>query len=406
MLLDGALRTLELAFARPEALRHEYETNLANGGVFIATDEPFELREKVRVRLVLAFCHQRLELGGEIVHRVTAEMAALGRSPPGVAISFEEPAAKIRQRLAPLLESAVELPVDALPPGQKPRSPRAAARVAARIKGTAAPVAGRTRNLSHTGALVSVPGHGVPVGEHVKVTLTHPTSGHTMDVDGTVVREIADESRIDAVAIRFDPSASRRGDVESFIDGVKNAEHARRLGGISGDVAELGVPQLVQMLGSTARVGTLTLRRAAEEAVICFERGMVRYVRSGSATGMKALVRLVAWRDGSFEFHARLDPAETSEPPLPLEGAILDATLMHDELGRPGRRIPAPDAVPRLAPAAAPSAGADLGKLERAVLDLVQAGFPVRRMLDVIPEPDPLILGALEALIDAGLVRL
>jgi hypothetical protein len=61
--------------------------------------------------------------------------------------------------------------------------------------------------------------------------------------------------------------------------------------------------------------------------------------------------------------------------------------------------------VPRLAPAAAPSAGADLGKLERAVLDLVQAGFPWRRILDVIPEPDPTILGALEALIDEGLVE-
>ena len=91
--MAGALRTLELAFARPEALRHEYETNLANGGVFIATGEVFELREKVRVRLRLGFCHERLEIAGEVVHRVTAEMAALGRTPQGVAISFEEPAA-------------------------------------------------------------------------------------------------------------------------------------------------------------------------------------------------------------------------------------------------------------------------------------------------------------------------
>ena len=405
--MAGELRTLELAFAEPEALRHEYETNLANGGVFVATDEVFELREKVRVRLVLGFCHKRLELGGEIVHRVSAEMAALGKTPQGVAISFEEPAAKIRQSIAPLLEGVAELPLDApRRPGQKPRAPRAAARVPARIKGAAEPVAGRTRNLSHSGVLVSVPGGGIPVGERVKVTLSHPTSGQAMDVDGTVVREIADEGRVDAVAIRFDPSASRRGAVESFIDGVKSAEHAERLGGISGDVAELGVPQLVQMLGSTAQVGTLTLRRGAEEAVLGFERGMLRYVRAGVATGLKALVRLVGWREGSFEFHARLDPAQTPEPPLPLEGAILDATLMHDELGRPGRQ-PAPlGTVPRLAAAAAPSAGAELGKLERAVLDLVQAGFAVRRMLDVIPEPDPLIFRALDTLVDAGLIEL
>ena len=75
--MAGALRTLELAFVRPEIFRHEYETNLANGGVFVATREPFELREKVCVRLVLDFADQRLELTGEIVHQVTREMAAL-----------------------------------------------------------------------------------------------------------------------------------------------------------------------------------------------------------------------------------------------------------------------------------------------------------------------------------------
>jgi len=45
-------------------------------------------------------------------------------------------------------------------------------------------------------------------------------------------------------------------------------------------------------------------------------------------------------------------------------------------------------------------------KVEAAVLDLARAGFTVQRMLDVIPEPDPEILRALQALRDAGLVEL
>jgi hypothetical protein len=133
---------------------------------------------------------------------------------------------------------------------------------------------------------------------------------------------------------------------------------------------------------------------------------MLRCVRLGRASGMKALVRLVGWRDGAFEFHARFDPVDVAEATLPLEASLLEATRIHDEGSRPDRRVLALDAVPRLAPAAAPSAGAELGKLERAVLDLVQAGFPVKRILDVIPEPDPTILRALESLIDEGLVRL
>jgi Tfp pilus assembly protein PilZ len=391
-----------VVFTRADEFRREYEANLANGGVFVATDERFELREKVRVELSLGFCRSEVELDGEVVHRVAREINALGGT-SGVAVSFEEPAAEIRRRLGPLLGPAAH-PQPAPAPG-RPRAHRAPARVQARIEGAEGRVAGRTRNLSRSGVLVSVPGQGVPVGQKVRITLTHPTSGEAMDLEGTVVREVGGEAGVAAIGVRFDAPASQQPGVERFVESLQKVEHARGLGAISGDVATVGVPQLLQMLGGTAPAGTLVLRRGSEEAVVGFERGMLRYARTGTASGMKALVRLVGWRDGSFEFHARLDPADEPEAPLPLEGAILDAVLMHDEAVRPDRRPPASDAVPRLAPAAAGSAGAELGKLERAVLDLVQAGFPVRRIVDVIPEPDPLILRALDALIDAGLVR-
>jgi Tfp pilus assembly protein PilZ len=396
---------LKATYARSDAFLREYEANLANGGIFVATEAAFELREKVRVKLVLGFCRREVELDGEVVHRVTREMGSLGGS-AGVAISFDEPAAEIRRRLAPLLGLPPEPPAAPTPAHHKPRAPRAPARVAARIEGADEALAGRTRNLSRSGVLVSVPGRGVPVGEKVRVTLTHPTRGEAMDLAGTVVRELGGERGVEALAIRFDAGEQERPAVERFVEGIQSVEHARALGGIAGDVATVGVPRLLQMLGSAAPAGTLSLRRGAEEALVGFEKGMLRFVRFGPASGMKALVRLVGWREGSFEFHARLDPVEAAEAPLPLEGAILDATLMHDECSHPDRRPPAPDAVPSLAPAAPPSAGAELGKLERAVLDLVQAGFPVKRILDVIPEPDPAILRALESLIDEGLVRL
>jgi Tfp pilus assembly protein PilZ len=403
--VGSAPRILEVAFARADDFRREYEENLANGGVFVATDLDFALREKVRVKLVLGFCRRAIELDGEVVHRVTREMSALGGT-CGVAVSFEEPAAGIRRRLAPLLGVPADPPPAPTPPHHKPRAPRAPARVAARIEGAEEPLAGRTRNLSRSGVLVSVPGRGVPVGQKVRLTLTHPTTGEAKDLEGTVVRELGGEGGVAALGIRFDPPEGERAALERFVAEIHSVEHARRLGGISGDLATIGVAQLLQMLGATSPTGTLTLRRGAEEAIVGFENRRLRLVRVGTATGMKALVRLVGWREGSFEFHARLDPIEAPEPPLPLEGAVLDATLLHDEAVRPDRRRVAPDAVPRLAPAAAPAAGAELGKLERAVLDLVQAGFPLKRILDVIPEPDPAILRALDALVDVGLVEL
>ena len=55
------------------------------------------------------------------------------------------------------------------------------------------------------------------------------------------------------------------------------------------------------------------------------------------------------------------------------------------------------------------AAGADeqaLSKIEEALLDLAQAGFTVQRSLEVIPEPDSEVFGAMRSLIDAGMLEL
>jgi len=75
-------RTLLVCFESAEAFREEYESNLANGGVFVATDEPFELREAVSVQLQLDWSGERASLRGEIVHLVPPEIAAAGGTPP------------------------------------------------------------------------------------------------------------------------------------------------------------------------------------------------------------------------------------------------------------------------------------------------------------------------------------
>ena len=46
-------------------------------------------------------------------------------------------------------------------------------------------------------------------------------------------------------------------------------------------------------------------------------------------------VRLLTWAAGSFEFHARLDPVEPLEAPLPLDVALLDAARLLDAPRRP-----------------------------------------------------------------------
>jgi Tfp pilus assembly protein PilZ len=397
-------RTLLVCFDSADAFREEYESNLANGGVFVATDEPFELREAVRVELRLAWTSESASLRGEVVHLVPSQMASVGGT-PGVAVQFTESAAAIRERLDPLARTS---PARA-PVGDKGKrgARRTPARVPARIAGGHDVVDGHTRNLSHTGALVAVRGDAVPIGQRVRLTLEHPTTGEERDLEGEVVRQVESGGRVSALAIRFDaPPEGEREAVEQFLSGIQSAESTRRLGGISGPIEELGPQSLVQMFATTAPRGTLYLRSGEEEGLVGFESGLMRFARLGSATGLKALVRMLSWQDGTFEFHARLDEVDTPEPPFPLEAAVLEAVRQIDEGARvDGARFPlhARLAVPQ---------GADVGsygplsKVEEAVLDLARAGFSVQRALDVIPEPDPEIFRALQSLGDCGLVSL
>ncbi len=133
---------------------------------------------------------------------------------------------------------------------------------------------------------------------------------------------------------------------------------------------------------------------------------MLRYVSLGTLTGTKALVRVLGWREGTFEFHAGLDPVDTADAPAPLDAALFQAVVHLDELARIDRGRFPPHARLRVFPAAdAETTGEGRpGKLEEAVLELAQAGFTVQRMLDVIPEPDVEIYRALLGLADAGII--
>ena len=393
------MRVLQVSYDSPEEFASEFKSNLASGGIFIATSEPVALRERVHVKLALGFCGEEVRLPGEVVHVVTPEMAQMGGT-VGVAVQVDMPAAVLRKRLEPLL-AAQGVSAERPPDDGRRAAPRIEARVPALIEGSDEALEGQTRDLSQVGVMVMVPGRSVPVGEKVNVTLTNPESGEIMNVEGTVARETEIDGGGSALGIHFDPSEEQRDAVESFVEDVQSTEHARRMGGITGDIAALGALETIQMLGATVNRGTLTLCQGQREGILGFEAGLLRYVRLGTTSGMKALLRLLAWTEGSFEFHARLDSVDQPEAPLPLDAVLLDAAHRTDEFGRMDlSRFPA-DAEPSVQEDAPTE---DLTKLEASVLDLVRAGLSVGRIVEVIPEADPEIYCALDLLLDREII--
>ena len=244
-------RVLRVDFDSPEAFTREYADNLVKGGVFVATEESCKLRERVKVVLSLTFCDEKLALGGEIVHLLGPDMAAAGAT-AGVAVQFDGATQAVRKMLEPLRRAAGSPEHEHEDEGRR-RSPRMEARVAAQIDGGEGPISGHTRDVSQTGVLVAVPGKGVPLGERLKLCLTHPTSGERKEVEAVVAREIGSEGGVTALGLDFAPADHDREALASFIDSIQSTEHARRLGGIRGDIAELGIQHLLQMFSTTAR---------------------------------------------------------------------------------------------------------------------------------------------------------
>jgi hypothetical protein len=405
--VTGTRRVLRVQFANPDEFRREHDANLGNRGIFVATLDELALREPVTVEMSLAGVDppvSPVSLDGEVVHIVPAEMAGAGGL-PGVAIQFGCGKAEVKAALQPFTVACEVGPPEPVDDGRR-AAPRVPALVPVHVDCGGEVIATHTRNISQSGMLVSMAGKGLPVGVAVGLTITHPTTGGALCCRGIVRRQITGETGVIALGVEFERSKDKRAEVNRFISDLQSAEHARRLGGIYGSIDEVGPMNLLQMFGKTTPSGTLTLRRGEDEAMVGFEGGLMRYARFGSSSSMKALVRLLDWTDGSFEFHARLEPLALRDAPLPLDAALLDAACMMDEERRLDRDI-IPDHADVIFIGQPVGAEADaVGKLEQAVLDLSQAHTTVRRILDVIPDPDLAILRALMVLAELRAIEI
>jgi Tfp pilus assembly protein PilZ len=450
------MRRLRFAFETAAALAAEFDRNISKGGVQIRTSERPELREQVEVEFTFAWRADTLVFEAEVVFCSPSG---------SVAVQFVKAASELRADLEPFLaregqrqpttSSAAptlfgDLELDpepgrgdslelgesidfgsvprltrapnpraktvarvakapAPPPARDPlgeiddrrKSPRAAARVPARVHTTHVNLEGRTRDLSETGVLISADGSDLPLGKPIELELQHPVSGERIAVRGKVARHIQTEGTVAAVGITFDTPAERSSELREFVRDVKRAEAERAAAGITGRVEELGMASLIQMLGQSSPHGTLTANLGSEEATIAFENGAIRYALLGSLRGEKALARILQWNSGTFSFHAQVDAMSNESAPLPLQSALLEAARQLDETA-----ISAPlDLRARfsLEREALARAG-ELSKLEEAVLDLAGAGLTVRRMIDVIPDSDADVQSAIRSLLESGVL--
>lgn len=401
---------LAVRFADLEAFGREFHADLSKGGIFVATEEPHELRCRVEVGIELEFCKKFVVLEGEVVHCVPVDMASAG-AVPGVAVQFDRSVNELRLDFEQLIGAIPEAVKKKSQPQEQPAVERRGAnhetaRIVARVRDAkGALLEGMPRNLSATGVLFSMPGDPLLLGEEVVVTLSNPSSGDVLDIPAIVMRYLEGEAGdVPAVGLQFRPEPGDERATQEFLSQLRDSEHARRLGGISGDIAELGLANLLQTFSQSSQEGTVSLTNGSHEGYIVFKQGALVATRLGRVRGVKALVRLLQWEAGRFEFHARIDDDVVRDASMHLEGALLKATRQIDELGAASVETFSPGTTFTRVPNVSGVLTSDFGKIESAILDLVDVGTNVRKLLDVIPETEVRVKEALVALVGDGIL--
>jgi hypothetical protein len=432
-------RRLDLVFERADDFRREFEVNLCKGGAFVPTPDSFELLEPVEVWLEAPFAGEKLRLRAEVVH---------WQPNGGVSVQFLDPTPLLRARLSELFEQAEALapaPIDDGPEdepydlsivdldesdledfsdtgvaqSQAPdtdhekdpnarthqvRAERSPTRVDLFLQRRGGSrFQARSRNLSSSGLLVSVPGEDLPIGSELSLTLVHPSGEAPFDVPATVMRHLEGHGVVSAVALQMHPG-DRQSLLDSFVDEVRALHDERQRNGIHERIGDGGAAKTLRLLSALSPRGTVTISTGVEEGTILFDSRQLLEARLGPVRGLKALARMLAWREGFLEFYAEIGTLPHLDAPVPMEQALEEAERRLEESRQCAGPTLAPDTRFVLDRQALASLDRPPAEAEASVLELAAAGVTLRRILDWMPESDAHVQAAVAGLIERRLL--
>jgi hypothetical protein len=102
---------------------------------------------------------------------------------------------------------------------------------------------------------------------------------------------------------------------------------------LKGTLKDMAIIDLVQFPHSGRKTGHLIISGTDGEARLSYENGSLVHAKLGDVTGIDALVRVVGWDEGAFEFVPDAEP-EARSIELDLHRAVMQALKLHDELKR------------------------------------------------------------------------
>lgn len=177
---------------------------------------------------------------------------------------------------------------------------------------------------------------------------------------------------------------------------------------LSGSLAEVPLPDLLQLLYGAKRSGILAVQGPGHEAKIFLRQGQVVYSVIDDRHDLgpaKCFNRIIGWAQGTFELRPpdlRTFPVELE---LPTQALLLDAVRELDELQRLAPRLPPPHQPLEVPLPLAPKL-TDLAREELEVLQLVMNWGTLQGALDHTSRDDLAVSGQVLRLVQAGYLRM
>ena len=172
---------------------------------------------------------------------------------------------------------------------------------------------------------------------------------------------------------------------------------------ISGNLSQIFLPDLWQMLAMNRKNGILQVEAEHISGSVYIERGEIISAVTRNIVGEKALFRLIPLKEGKFRFlPGKVGVRRTIFTPS--QQAILEGMRHDDELQRLGETLPRPNAVVAVVPEVREIAAA--GGVIREILLLAEFCATVEEIVDNCGFPDLVVYEALIALQSRGVLRI
>lgn len=139
-------------------------------------------------------------------------------------------------------------------------------------------------------------------------------------------------------------AAPGSGDAKAKLEDVAAGRRTSQVRTMSGSIAEIPLPDLMQLFSASKKSGVLVIRTDADVGKIFIDNGKVIFAvvnEHYDVQPLKSLFRILTWTNGSFD----MDPPEAREflekIEMSTEGILMDAMRQIDEIRRLGNDMPA-----------------------------------------------------------------